>query len=294
MSKRIGTSNVLDKNFKYIFNLPLYIVLGIVVIFPLVYVFSLSFFDWQLTTNRIVFNKIGNYFELFKDARFINAIWRNFYFAFFSVLLQIILGFGIALILNAKIKGVKIYRLLLMIPMMSSPIVVALTWRFMLNRSFGIVNHFLEKFGFQALSFLGDKSLVLPSIILVDTWQWTPYVIILLLAGLQSLPPEPLEAAQIDGANPFQRFFLITLPLMKTHLGSAVILRTVMAFKIFDIIWGMTRGGPAFASETLYPYIFSQSFLYFRIGYSCAAAVLFLLINLGLSLILNHFKADKQ
>ncbi len=265
------------------FNLPLFAVSALVFIFPLVSVVFLSFHRWNLGVDASpIWVGLQNYKELFNDSRFLAAIQRNFYFSFVATGIQLVLGLAVALLLNCEIRGKEIYRSLILIPVMCSAIVVALIWRLMLNSSFGIVNYFIQKVGFQPIAFLGDKEWVIPAAILVDTWQWTPYVALILLAGLQSLSPEITEAAQIDGANSLQRFIHMTLPLLRPHIYTALILKFTSAFKVFDTIWGLTKGGPSFASETLYPFIYTQNFLYFRTGYASAAAVIFLLVILGL------------
>jgi len=278
----------------WFFNLPLFAVSALVFIFPFFAVIFLSFYRWNLTVDASpTWIGLQNYLRLFNDSRFVAAVKRNFYFSFVATGIQLALGLGIALLLNYEIRGKKIYRTLLLIPVMCSPIVVALIWRLMLNSSFGIINYFLEELGFGRITFLGNKQWVMRAIILVDTWQWTPYVALILLAGLQSLPPEVMEAAQVEGANCLQRFTHITLPLMVPHVTTALILRFTLAFKVFDTIWGMTRGGPAFASETLYPFIYSQNFLYFWVGYASAAAVIFLFIILIVGCVIFQLRIRK-
>lgn len=275
-----------DSHIPWLFNVPLFIGLGITAFYPFLVAVSLSFSNWFMAASPSPqWWTFSNYPALFTDERFIAAFGRTFYYALVVVSFQLAIGLGLALLLNYEVPGKNIYRVLLLLPMLIVPMAVALMWRTMYNRAFGIINYFIEILGFPPVIFLGSEKFALPSIMVVDIWEWSPFVMIILLAGLNSIPHQLLEAARIDGASRYRVFFYITLPLLRLHIGTAVILRSIASFKVFALIWGITRGGPNFATETLYPFIYRESFVYYKMGYACAAAVVFFLIVFGMNMV---------
>lgn len=283
-----------DLQIKWLFNLPLFMALGLTVFFPIAYAFALSFSSWFMVANPSPkWFTFGNYIKLLGDRRFIAAVIRTLHFTSTAVGIEFILGLAIALLLNYEFKGRKIYRVLLLIPMMCVPMVIALMWRTMFNYTFGVINYLMEVVGFSKIEFLGNPKVVIFSIVLVDVWQWTGFITIIILAGLYSMPKAPLEAALMDGANRRQCFIYVTIPSIRSHIGAAVILRSIGAFKIFEVIWGMTEGGPNFASETLYPFTYAHTFRYYYIGYGSAAGVVFFLIILGINMIFIYLRRSK-
>jgi len=283
-----------DSQTRWLFNVPLFIALGLTLFYPMIYAFALSFSKWFMVTNPSpIWFTFSNYVKLFSDARFIAATRRTLFFAFAAVGIQLVFGLTIALLLNCEVKGKKVYRILLLIPMMSTPMVVAITWRTMFNYSFGVINYLIHSIGFSKVEFLGNPNVVMMSIVIVDIWQWTAFVTMIILAGLYSLPRAPIEAAMIDGTNRWQRLVHVILPLIKSHIGAAVILRSIAAFKVFELVWGMTEGGPNFASETLYAFTYAQGFRYYYMGYACAAGVLFFFMVFGINLIFIYMRRSK-
>jgi multiple sugar transport system permease protein len=189
---------------------------------------------------------------------------------------ELVLGLGVALLLNSRVPFVRVFRTALIIPMMITPIVAALTWKLLLDPSYGLVNALL---GTKTV-WLGDPDLALFAVGIVNVWQNTPFVAILLLAGLQSLPSEPVEAAAVDGANRWQTFRHVTLPLLMPYVVVAVLLRTIFEFRSFENIWVMTGGGPANSTKLLSVYTFEASFLSFDLTLAAAASWVMLLIVL--------------
>lgn len=284
----------IDPQVKWLFNVPMLLALGLTLFYPIAYGFALSFSKWFMVANPSPqWFTFSNYIKLFADTRFVAATLRSVYFMLTAVGIEFILGLAIALLLNCKHRGRKVYRILLLIPMMSVPMVVAIMWRTMFNYTFGVINYVIDLLGFSKVEFLGNAKIVLFSIVLVDVWQWTAFITMIVLAGLYALPISPMEAARIDGATRWQRFIHVTLPLIQGHMAAAVILRSIGAFKTFEIIWGMTEAGPNFASETLYPFTYAQAFRYYYLGYASAAGVLFFLVILGINVVFIYLRRSR-
>ncbi len=254
-------------------------------VFPLIYTLVLSLQQYNLTNPTLRgFVGLKNYWEMIINKRFWMALGRSLYYTFFSVGLSFIIGFITALILSKKeIIGNNIFRSIFLIPMIIAPMVIGSTFRYLLNPSFGIVNYLLQLIGLPKLAFLGNSSLALNSLIMVDIWQWTPFMILVLLAGFESLPKEPFEAAQIDGANFWQELVYITIPLLKPIISIAVLIRTMDAFRAFDKIFMMTSGGPGSSTETLSFYVYKVGFQYFKMGDAAAMGIFMLYFVVFLS-----------
>jgi len=172
-----------------------------------------------------------------------------------------------------------------LLPMVATPVAIAMAWLLMFEPTVGLFNPLLRSLGLPPQQWLGSASQALPSLILVDVWQWMPMMALILLAGLTTLPEEPFEAARVDGANGWQRFIYLTLPLLLPTMVTAVLLRSIDALKTFDIIYTMTRGGPGSATETINIYAYIQAFEYFRLGNASSLLIIFFAIVLGISLI---------
>ena len=175
-------------------------------------------------------------------------------------------------------------------PMMATPVAIALVWTMMFHPQLGVLNYLLSLVGIGPQAWVFNPSTVIPSLVLVETWQWTPLVMLIVLGGLAAIPIEPYESAAIDGANAFQRFRYITLPMIAPFLMVAVIIRTIDALKSFDIIYAITQGGPGTASETINLYLYSVAFAYYDVGYGSAIAVVFFALVIALSLLMLHLR----
>ena len=264
------------------FLLPCFAVVLFLIVFPLVYSLSLSFFSWNLTMPYLgkTWVGVGNYISIFtEDQRFWKTLTNTFTMVALAAGVEFIIGLGLALLLTREIRGGKILSVLLLIPMMIVPVVVGMVWRLLYHTSYGLLNFFLRFFRIsEGVDWLGDPSVVLYSIIIVDIWQWTPLMFLILLGGIMSLPREPYEAAQLDGASTPQIFIFITFPLLRNIITIALLLRTIDAFKLFDKIWVLTQGGPGLTTENIPMYIYYKAFRYFDMGYSTALSYILLII----------------
>jgi multiple sugar transport system permease protein len=225
-----------------------------------------------------------SYLKVLKDNRFQMAVLRTFTFTFGAVAIEAVLGTIIALILHREFKGKGPLKFILLLPLVVTPVAIGIVFNLFFDPTIGFLNWVLSAFGLPQSGWVTNAKTVLPSLILVDVWQWTPMIALIVLAGLSSLSQEPFESAMVDGANGFQTFFYITLPMIMPTVLTAIVLRSVDALKTYDIIAAMTRGGPGYASETLNILAFKMSFEHFTLGLSSAALVFLFLIVLFFSL----------
>ena len=256
--------------------------------FPLAYTAYLSLHEWYASSVvGPAFVGLKNYLALLtEDERFWPALVRTLEFTIGSVILSVGFGFGIAHLLIRRFPGRGLARTIFLLPMIATPVAMALVWMTMMSPTIGVLNYFLRSLGLPASAWVASPRTVIASLLLVETWMWTPMITLILLAGLSSLPAEPFESALVDGASGWQVVWHVTLPLMRSTIVVAALFRTIDALKIFDIVYVMTEGGPGFASETLNLYVFQTSFKYLHLGYASALIVIFFSIVLGASLLL--------
>jgi multiple sugar transport system permease protein len=266
----------------YVFILPALIVLVVVVIFPTLFLYYISATNFDLAQGWAArkFVWLDNYrYLFFEDPLFWKSLVITLVFVVSSVTCESVLGMAVALGLNRL--GKRLRRVLLsfmIIPMVCTPSIISLIWKLMLNTEYGVINFMIRSLGFSNVNWLGE-SLALVSVILVDIWEWTPYMVLMLFAALQSVPIEPIEASVVDGASRLQTFLRITLPIIMKLFLIALTLRLVDSFKIFDIIYGLTQGGPGSATEVFSMRIFRIGFQHTNwIGRASAYAVIVLLI----------------
>lgn len=260
---------------------PVLIFLALIALAPLLYSFGISFFKYRLTDPDQVRTFIGlqNYIHAFTDPRVLGTLRNTFVFVAGAVIAEMLFGLGLALLLAGETRLMMGLRALLLVPMTLTPLVVGLIWKALLNADFGAFSYYLKAAGLNiGAGPLGDARWAMPFIILVDLWEWTPLLMVIFLAGLKSLPTEPYEAAFVDGAGAWQRFWYITLPLMKPTLLIGLLLRTMQTFKVFDIIYGTTQGGPGSATTVLNYHIYTVGLTFFDMGYAAALANILLLI----------------
>ena len=275
-----------DDVFYVLMGLPIISVLALTLI-PLVYTGYFSLLNWNLAMPfERSFEGLANYVEMFQTDLFWTALSNSFYQVFGTVTLQVLIGVPVALLLNRRAPGIHILRTLYLFPMMTTPIVVGLIWRMLFNTEVGFINYVLSLIGLPGLNWLGNVHLAMPAVILTDVWLSTPFVAIIVLAGLQSIPEELYEAARVDGASAWHSFWGITLPLLRPVLVLAVLFRIMDAFKRFDTIFIMTGGGPGTATETLNLHAYFQGFQYLNIGYAAAITLVILAIVLALGVFL--------
>jgi multiple sugar transport system permease protein len=258
--------------------------------FPVVYTVWLGFHTFS-STGHESFSGLANYARLVSDNEFWHGLWVTMALYLLSLVLQLVLGVWLALVLfNAKrLPGVV--RSLFISPFMMPPVVAGMMWLVILDPSLGAANYILQRLGLPPSDWLASPTWVIPTVAMIDTWQWAPYVALIVLGGLQSLPPSVYEAAQIDGASAFQTFRRITLPLLLPTIVTATILRSVDLLRFFDIIYITTQGGPGNASDTLNIYGFRVGFEFFNIGYASALMLTLTAIVFGVVLAFNRLRA---
>lgn len=261
---------------------PSFLVMVVILIYPLGYSLWLSFHRWTLRTFKqgIPFIGFENYQQLFSNPEFWSSLRITFTFVLGAISIEFVLGMGLALLLNHDLKAKGLIRSFILLPMMCTNVVIGLTWRLLFNYEFGILNYYLSQLGFAPVEWLSSPKIALWSVILVDVWNTTSFVALLLLAGLQSLPEEPFEAARIDGANSLQTFLYLTLPLLRQTILVALLWRLIDTFRIFDVVYLLTAGGPARATETVSIYIYRYGFQAFNLGFASAASYIMIVIML--------------
>ncbi len=267
---------------------PLLVFVVFIAIYPLLFSFFISFFKYRLTdpNQTRTFLGLANYLSAFQDKQVIIAIRNTLIFVAGTVVSEIILGLGLALILAGETRFMHIVRSFLLIPMALPPLVVGLVWKSLYNVDFGVIPYYLKAAGLDLGSGpLGERATAMPAVVLVDLWQWTPLLMVIFLAGLKSMPLEPFEAARVDGATRWQRFWYITLPLLKPTFLVALLLRTVQSFKVFDVIYATTGGGPGTATTVLNYHIYTVGMTFFDMGYAAALANILLVIVALLSIL---------
>ena len=271
----------LTKREYLIFLGPTLLILVVMLAFPTGYVLLISLRDFQLTnpTAGNPFVGLENYRTLLSDAAFFAALWKSVLFTVASVALTFGLGMGIALLLNRpNLSGIGLTRTVILVPLILTPLVIGAMYRFMLERDNGIINEILALVGLERIPFLASNTWAMISVILVDAWQWTPFAVLVLLAGLESLPVAPFEAARMDGASRWAEFWYITMPLLAPVIAVVLLIRTMDAFREFDKIFIMTGGGPGTATQTLPIFLYRAGFQDFNMGFSAATGVVMLII----------------
>ncbi|MEH2424359.1 MAG: sugar ABC transporter permease [Nostoc sp.] len=277
---------------------PALLLLLFVFAYPILRAFWLSVFTRNLGTElQPVFSGLENYVRMAGDGRFWQSLWATTVFTTASVLSELLLGLGIALVLNQAFFGRGVVRTTAILPWALPTALIGLAWAWIFNDQFGIVNDILRRLGLikTGINWLGDPTLAMSAAIFADVWKTTPFISILLLAGLQSISADLYEAYSVDGANPWQSFRNITLPLLLPQILIAVLFRFAQAFGIFDLIAVMTGGGPGGATEVVSLYIYSTVMRYLDFGYGAALVVVTFLILIAAvaiaSFLLNRYRA---
>ncbi|MGI9336676.1 MAG: carbohydrate ABC transporter permease [Gammaproteobacteria bacterium] len=269
------------------FVYPALLVIFAVIVFPWLFTLWMSVHDWQITQTRS-FVGADNYLNLLGDKRFLESILHTLYFTVLAVILPVIFGVFSAVIFHQRFPWRGVLRTVFIMPMMATPVAVALVWTMMFHPQLGVLNYLLTSLGIPAQLWVYDQSTVIPALVLVEVWHWTPLVMLIVLGGLAALPTEPFESALIDGANQWQIFRLVTLPMVMPFIMVAVIIRTIDALKAFDTIFVITQGGPGTASETINIYLYLQAFSFYNIGHASSVVVVFFVIIVALSLLLLY------
>jgi multiple sugar transport system permease protein len=257
---------------------PALLVLVGVFVYPFLYALYISFTEWTLGQQlNPTWTGLANYVSLFGDGRFLNAIYRSAVFVTGAVSIELVLGFALALLFNKHLPAFGVFRTLAVLPVMVMPVATGLVWFYILNFQYGPLNVLLRVFDLPPQNWLPNPTWAMGALILADVWQWTPFVMIVLVAGLRSLPEYVYEAAALDGLGPVETFFKITLPLLRPVILIVLLLRFMDAFKLMDLVFMLTKGGPAGRTETLSYYIYVMGLQLFRVGLAAAASILFLI-----------------
>ena len=277
-------SKWLEKHMKGILVTPSLIFIIIMIIVPLGYNFALSFTDWQMSLVKAPkFLGLANYPNILKDERFLNSVWRTVVFSGIAILIETILGVALAVLINRKFYGRRLVQALMLLPVVATPVAMGMVWQLILEPSIGIGNVVVQALGFAPRPFLATTSFEsMFWLIMIDVWEWTPMVMLMVYGGLMTIPQDPYESAVIDGANKWQIFTRITLPLASSSILIAVLMRLIDVVKTYDIIYATTQGGPSFATETINIYGYLNMFAYYRFGKAAAISVLFFIVVMAI------------
>ena len=273
-----------ENNLRWLLPAPAVLILFGLTVFPTVYMVTVAFqaFD-PADPAASAFVGLANFGRLFVDDKFHNALGNTLLFTAVSVSIEFGLGLGFALLVDRYVQRLTFIKTVLLLPMMLPPIAVAIVWKLMYQPQFGVINDLLIRLGLEPSLWVSGHGTAMLSLIVIDIWEWTPFVFLMCLAGLAGLPSEPYEAAEIDGAGPWQKFRDLTWPFLRPVVTIIILLRMMDAFRLFDTVFVVTYGGPAGATETLSYYIYKVAFRFFDIGYAAAISLFMLALTVGFS-----------
>jgi multiple sugar transport system permease protein len=283
-----------ERYVQYWLILPALLTMCAVLVYPLAYSLWISFFDWNITSVGRPFLGLRNYVEALTNASSQFIFAQNIAFTVICIALEFVIGMALALLLSRQFIGRGLARTLLLLPMLTAPVLAGFNFRWMFNDRFGLANQLLIQLGLQPYAWLADANLARAVIVLVTIWQGIPFMMLLLLAGLESLPASPFEAAIVDGASAWQRFLHISLPLLRPVIVVAVSLRVIDLFRTFDTIYIITFGGPGHATELLPFYIYRAAFSSGRFGFASALSYIVLVLTLLLLIPLFYRRRERQ
>jgi multiple sugar transport system permease protein len=273
---------------------PCVLYLVIFSIYPLIASLVRSFQSYNPTTNTWTWVGFQNYHDLFTSGQFGTVVKTTLFLTVAGVTIQVVLGTALALFFNQNLRGSAIVRGIIVLPMLLTPIVVGLMWRALLNPDWGLLNWIFVRLGFGYIGWLSDTNVAPWTLVLVDSWQWTPFVFVIVYARLQALPQDSFEAAAVDGANWFQRTVFITLPLLAPAIAFAAVFRAIDAFRTFDLVFGLTNGGPVISTTTLSFQAFQNGFEFQRYGYASAISyVMVIAAAIGVTLLFRVVKVRR-
>jgi multiple sugar transport system permease protein len=277
----------------WVFAVPAVAVIGTVIVFPWIFTVFMSLQDWKIG-GGVEFMGLENYRVLFNDQRFRESVVHTFYFTSLATVVPVLLGTYAALVFHREFPLRGLLRTVFVMPMMATPVAVSLVWKMMFHPQLGVLNYLLSLVGLPPSAWVFAPETVIPTLVMVEVWHWTPLVMLIVLGGLAGLPKEPYESAVIDGASEWHMFRYITLPLLWPYIMIALVLRTIDALKVFDIIFVISEGGPGTASETLNIFLYLQAFQFYKIGYASAVVVIFFAIVVALSLLLLYVRQKSK
>lgn len=277
---RTGGRSIVERYIRYWLIVPALAVMCAVLLYPLLYSLWISFFDWKITTVTHDFIGLRNFREVFTGPAADYVFAQSIGYTVICVAIECVLGMALALLMSQTFFGRGLARTLLLLPMLTAPVLAGFNFRWIFNDRFGLANQLLIEAGLTPRAWLADADTARLAVIIVTVWQGTPFIMLLLLAGLQSLPTSPFEAAIVDGASAWQRFINISLPLLRPVIVVAISLRVIDLFRAFDTIYIMTYGGPGHATELFPFYIYRAAFSEGRFGYASAISYVTLAITL--------------
>jgi len=269
----------------WVFAVPAALVVAAVIVFPWLFTLVMSVHDWKVSGN-VYYVGLTNYAHLLHDDRFLWAVARTLYFTTAAVVLPVLIGIWAAVCFARQFPLRGAARTAFILPMMATPVAIALVWTMMFHPQLGVLNYLLTSVGLPPSSWVYSSTTVIPTLVMVETWQWTPLVMLIVLGGISSLPIDPYEAAEIDGANGWQMFRYITLPLIWPFIVVAAVMRVIDALKAFDTIFVITNGGPGTSSETINMLLYQTAFGYYDLGYASAMVVVFFVLIMATSMVL--------
>src|SRR6266566_6280316 len=276
-----------QERFMLLLIAPAALLMALFQVVPIAIGANASFRDWALNNPKKTWVGLSHYTDVITDPAFLQVVLPNtFLFMALSVGGALVIGLCLALVFNRGFRGQKLVQTMLLLPLMVAPVIAAIMIRWMFNDQFGIVNVILGAFGVPQIAWLTQKWTAFLAILLTDVWLWTPWFALLLLAGLQSLPPEPFEAAQIDAASAWRTFRYITLPMLRPVIVVCVVIRSIDAFRTFDIVWTISGGGPARSTELFSLYAYVDAFQFLNLARGSAAAVIGAIIIVVFALLL--------
>ena len=269
----------------YFFILPAVAIMVAGLVYPVLQAFYLSLYDWKIGTKfeDAPFVGIRHFIRMVSDENVHESVWVTLRFGFWTITIEMFLGVALALLLEKPIRGASLFRTIFILPLMISPVVVGLIWRYLFDARIGWINYYLGKVGIEPQVWLGNADLAFFAIVFTDIWQWTPFIFIIVIAGLQALPSEILEASKIDGANWWQHILFVKLPMIRSILLIALLLRLIDVFRALEVMYILTGCGPGRATELLSLHIYNRAFETQQLGYASAISVLLILIVFALS-----------
>jgi multiple sugar transport system permease protein len=275
------------------FALPGTALIGSVIVFPWLFTLWMSLHDWKVGGDH-KFVGLANYIKLATDDRFLESLVRTFWFTALAVIIPIVLGIWAAMMFHRNFPFRGVLRTIFVMPMMATPVAVALVWTMMFHPQLGVLNYLLSLVGIPPQLWVYHPNTVIPTLVMVEVWHWTPLVMLIVLGGLAALPTDPYDSALIDGATSWQMFRFITWPLILPYVMIALVIRTIDSLKVFDTIAVISQGGPGTASETLNYFLYLQAFQFYNIGYASAVVVIFFVIIIALSLLLLYLRQKSK
>ncbi|MGE5614902.1 MAG: carbohydrate ABC transporter permease [Bacillota bacterium] len=285
-----------DRYWLYVFLAPSVVALLLLTVFPLIYSLRNTFYGWDLIVPGSENKYVGlkNYIDVLSSPVFLASLKTTAVYAFFSIVGTVLVGTLLAFVLFRNLFGGFVLRTIAIAAMVISPAIIGTVFKLMLNPTWGVITWILSLFSIRNEGLLANVSTVLPTLIAVEVWEWSPLVMVIILAGLQGLPVDVFESATVDGAGAIKKFFFITLPMLKSSFLLAILLRTIDSMRAFDLIFNMTQGGPGTASQTTNLLMYNTGFQFFQISKaSTMAIVLLIIITILSSIIIKIFRGGE-